>query len=401
MRIVFYCQHVWGVGHLFRTLEILKALDRHQVILVAGGAPVAVNLPPHVTPLVLPGLMMDRDYSALHAVEAGREVQAVIAERGAMLQELLRSAPCDLLVVELYPFGRNAFRAELDPLLDAIRVGRWGAVRVVCSLRDILVEKSDPVAYEERVLRCLNRRFDALMVHADPALVTLDATFRRTAEIAVPLVYTGFVTPRPAPDDRQRIRRALAIGAGDTLVVASAGGGKLGIRLLEPLLQGLAADDLAAGLHLRIFAGPYMEEGDFRRLQRFQRERCSVERFASDFIGWLAAADLSISMGGYNTSMNLLASGVPAIVWPTPQDREQRLRAEKLAALGAIRVLVDGDLSPVRLAAITRGLLAARLPRRPPPLNLDGAAATARWLERWMAVPLPAAAPAAASRTRP
>jgi predicted glycosyltransferase len=106
-----------------------------------------------------------------------------------------------------------------------------------------------------------------------------------------------------------------------------------------------------------------------------------VSRFSADFLSYLAAADLSVSMGGYNTTMNILASGVPALVWPFGQNREQRLRAERLADLGALRLLEDEDLRPDRLAAIMDRWI--HRPMRPAiKINLDGAANTARWIEK-------------------
>ena len=46
-------------------------------------------------------------------------------------------------MLELYPFGRKAFRFELDPVLEGIRDRSLGPCRVVCSLRDVLVEKKN------------------------------------------------------------------------------------------------------------------------------------------------------------------------------------------------------------------------------------------------------------------
>ena len=38
MRITYYCQHVLGIGHLHRSLEICKAIAvEHQVTLILGG----------------------------------------------------------------------------------------------------------------------------------------------------------------------------------------------------------------------------------------------------------------------------------------------------------------------------------------------------------------------------
>jgi predicted glycosyltransferase len=381
MNVVVYCQHVLGVGHLFRTLEICRALDRHRVRLISGGPPVAAALPPHVSEVRLPALHMDAGFKALRA-EAGSDAETVLRERREMLLRLLDAEPADLLVVELYPFGRKAFRAEIDPLLEAVSAGRLPPCGVVCSVRDILVEKGDPQAYAERVVSTLNRFFDAVWVHADPAFVRLEETFDRLAEIEVPLVYTGFVTPAPAPGARERVRGELGLGEAERLVVASAGGGSVGMPLLEAAVRAFDRPEIPAAARLKVFTGPFLPEADFERLRALAGDRTRVERFSTDFLALLAAADLSISMAGYNTTMNLLAAGVPALVWPFAQNREQRMRAERLAARGALRVLSDADLDPGRLA----DLAGARLSGPRPPggiVDLGGAAAAARWVEDW------------------
>jgi predicted glycosyltransferase len=79
--------------------------------------------------------------------------------------------------------------------------------------------------------------------------------------------------------------------------------------------------------------------------------------------------------------MNILATAVPALVWPFPQNREQRLRAQRLADLGVLKVLEDEDLRPDRLAVIMSHLLAK--PTRPTvKINLDGAVNTATLIEK-------------------
>ena len=64
MKIIFYCQYVWGMGHLFRSIELARALAGHEVILVAGGQEIDVRLPQHVWVfphrgcIVSPGLLL-------------------------------------------------------------------------------------------------------------------------------------------------------------------------------------------------------------------------------------------------------------------------------------------------------------------------------------------------------
>jgi predicted glycosyltransferase len=85
-------------------------------------------------------------------------------------------------------------------------------------------------------------------------------------------------------------------------------------------------------------------------------------------------------MAGYNTSMDILAAKVPALVWPFSENQEQRLRAERLASLGALRILDDEDIRPEKMAAImTQTLL--RSPHMMADVNLEGAENTAKWLE--------------------
>jgi predicted glycosyltransferase len=306
-------------------------------------------------------------------------VAQVKQERKQLLFQLFQAESPDWFIVELYPFGRKAFRFEINPILEGIRCGELPPCRVVCSLRDILVEKKDPAAYETGVVDILNRYFDALLIHADPQVLKLDETFSRLTEIAVPIVYTGYVTPKPAPDARAKLRRQLGIGQDEILIVASAGGGSVGNTLLEAALEAFRLMKIDEPLYLHIFTGPFLGEEAFERLRRIAGRRIQVFRFTSDFLSYLSGADLSVSMAGYNTCMNIAAARVPALVWPFPQNREQGLRAVRLAELGILQVLSEEDLHPPRLCAIMRQGITLRS-RSVSGIDLNGAENTARWL---------------------
>lgn len=378
MKIFFYCQHVLGIGHFFRTLEICRQLAAHEVILVTGGAQVDTPLPPHVREARLPALMMDDQFTALIADAEKQTVADIQKKRQAMLWDWFASERPDLFIVELYPFGRKKFRFELDPILAALKNGALPPCRVVCSVRDILVEKADSDAYERRVVDTLNAYFDALLVHADPKWLRLDQTFGRMQDLEPPVVYTGFVAGKAPPGARARIRAGLKLTPRQRLIVASAGGGKVGFPLLRSAMAAMAhlADD---HLRLIVFTGPFMAQTEVDALTGAADHRIIVRRFTDAFLAHLAAADLSISMAGYNTCMNILSAGIPALVWPFAQNREQRMRADLLAESGVLQVLADEDLDPSRLAHHMGVMLAAAAPARPS-IDLDGAAKTAAWL---------------------
>ena len=131
---------------------------------------------------------------------------------------------------------------------------------------------------------------------------------------------------------------------------------------------------------LAIFTGPFLDEEAFQRLliEASGYEKITVSRFSGDFLDLLAGADLSLSLAGYNTTMNVLAAGVPALVWPFAQNQEQSMRAGRLSELGLLGILFPEDMNPARLAGRVSELLSRG--RRVPPkaLGLDGAAESAR-----------------------
>jgi len=386
MKILQYCQHVLGIGHFFRTLEICRALSDHEVVLVTGGARIDIHLPSHIQEVSLPSLLMDQGFKNLLTGEKRASVLEVKQERRRTLFKIYKETAPDIFMIELYPFGRSAFSFEIDPILKGIHYHLLKPARVVCSLRDTLVDnKKYAASYEARVVASLNRYFDALLVHADPSLLKLDETFAHVNAITLPVVYTGFVTPAPPAGARAKLRRNLGIKDTVPLIVASLGGGRVGESLLEAVIKAFTSLSSLNRGFLQVFAGPLMDPIEFSRIEGYSNERIGVVRFTPDFLSYLAAADLSVSMAGYNTCMNILAAGVPALVWPFSQNREQRLRAERLAAAGSLKVLSEKDINPGSLAVLIEKMLSQPAPPKSP-VDLNGAANTAKWLRKWMKV---------------
>jgi predicted glycosyltransferase len=384
MKIIQYCQYVLGIGHFYRTLEICRALSDHEVLLVTGGSGINASLPDHIAEFQLPGLVMDREFKSLFSKNEEYSIDQIKRKRRQMLFSLYKKEAPDLFMVELYPFGRRAFAFEIDPILKGIYYNLLKPARVVCSLRDILVDRRKYQAfYESKVVDVLNRYFDALLVHSDPLILKIDETFSRIRDITIPVVYTGFVTPKPEPKARENLRNQLNIGEDEILVLASLGGGRVGRSLIEAVIHAFNQINTNRYGRLIVFAGPSMDRKGFDDLKLHANKKVQVRRFTSDFLSYLAAADLSVSMAGYNTCMNILAARVPALVWPFSQNREQIFRAERLADIGTLRVLHDEDLKPSRLAGIMEQAMSKPF-NSIIDIDLDGAANTARWLQNWV-----------------
>lgn len=384
MKIIFYCQYVWGMGHLFRSIEVARALSDHEIILVVGGREVDIELPEHVSLVRLPGLYMDELFTTLIPEDPDKTIEDIQKKRQEILFSLCQTHKPNLFIIELYPFGRTIFGFELQPLLDSIQQGRFGKIKVVCSLRDILVEKRDPKAFEKRVLNQLNAHFDLLLIHSDPKIMPLDETFSRVNDIRIPIFYTGFVTRKVKPAAGKKLRRELAIGAQEKLIVASAGGGRSGYTLLRNVIEAAHLFSGPQQIRLEMFTGPFRDDGEFKKLSANSTKGIRVRRFTKRFLDYLSAADVSVSLAGYNTCMNLLVTRVPALVYPYLRQREQPLRVEKIKHFLPIKMLQDKDLSPIPLGDHIQKMLGVSRPSDGVPLNLDGAENSARYLIEWM-----------------
>ena len=384
MNIIFYCQYVWGMGHLFRSIEFARALSDHKVTLIAGGQAVDVDLPDHVNLLRLPVLYMDEKFTTLISGEPGKSVAEIQRVRKEILFSTLAQQQPHLFIVELYPFGRSIFGFELGPVLQAIREGEFGPVKSVCSLRDILVEKKHPDAYESHVLKALNTRFDLLLVHSDANLLPLDDTFSRVGDINIPVHYTGFITADSQPDGGIKLRQDLGVMPAEKLIVASAGGGRSGFQLLKGVLNAYRLLKDSHPLRLEVFTGPFAADVEFEKLKALATSGCRVRKFTNRFLDYLHAADLSISLAGYNTCMNLLVTKVPALVCPYSRQREQPMRVEKIKHFIPMQIISEADLNPVQLSNHIKHMLSQTRSPDPVPINLAGAPNAAAFLKKWI-----------------
>ncbi len=369
-RVFFYVQHLLGVGHVFRATRIAHGLREagFEVDLVMGGVPVAGLDTAGLNVIQLVPLKAGADgFNALVTATGDPASHEIKARRTAELIAVFEQRRPDIVLIEAFPFGRRQMRFELMPLLEAAHQ-RSPRPRIVASIRDILQESAKPGRARETV-DLLQRWFDRVVVHGDPQLVTLEATFPLAGEIETIVSYSGIVAPRPS--SQHRPQGAIAD------VVMSAGGGAVGRKLLETAIAAKPATALASARWLAL-AGPNANAADFERLvEAGARNQVVVERFVPDLAAVLAGARLSISQAGYNTVADILVARCKAVLVPFAEagETEQTRRAALLEKYGFGLVLAEENLTVETLAsAIDRAL---ELRRPAVTLALDGAARTA------------------------
>jgi predicted glycosyltransferase len=367
--LLFYCQHSLGIGHLTRSFALAAAMTRrfHVVFLNGGRLPPGLAVPAGVEIIDLPALGMD-DGHTLVSRDAAHDVAASQAARRERIERAVREHKPSLLLVELFPFGRKKFAGEILPMIRQAR--RLGA-RVACSLRDILVDaRPDQQHHDDRARWLTDRYFDAVLVHADRSLAALEDSFRPSIPLRTPLHYTGYVVAER--DSRTAVVR------GDHLLV-SAGGGIVGDALFRLALEARAL--MREPMPLRIVAGPFLPEAQWLELQLWAEHLPGVEllRQVPDMVAEMRRARASLSQCGYNTALDIVVAGAPALVLPyaTVTENEQASRAQRLAALGAMRCAPASIDAPTLARELDT--LRAFVPRAAA-LDLDGAACSARCL---------------------
>jgi predicted glycosyltransferase len=371
--VFFYVQHLLGIGHLKRAAAVARALLEAgaQVDLVLGGAPVSGVAPAGARVVQLPpAIASDAQFTNL-LDDAGNKVDDTWkARRRQALLSAFDDAKPDIVLLEMYPFGRRQFRFELLPMLDRI-AALYPKPLVAVSVRDILVDKGRMDRAHEAA-DIVNKYVDQVLVHGDPRLTRFDLTFPLTGEIADRLIYTGFVVEKPISADPYADR-----DDGDVLV--SAGGGAVGFPLLAAAIR---AKRLTRHRHhrWRIVTGANLPAAQRAKLDKLAAgdPGIAIEGFRADFGDLLAACRLSVSQGGYNTIMELIATRCPSVVVPFAEggESEQTLRGRMLMERQVL-TMVDPEF-------LTAGTLAAAIDAVRPPaelaLNLDGARQSAEGL---------------------
>jgi len=376
-RVLFYVQHLMGVGHVFRAMRIVRKLVEHgaEVAVIYGGEPVPNIDAGEAAIHYLPPLRGGRvEFHLLETPDGTVADERYKDDRRDRILSILDDFKPDAIIVEAFPFGRRQMRFELFPMLETA-IAKPSRPLIISSVRDILQERTKPGRHEE-TLGHIERYFDRILVHGDPAMVRLEETFPPANAISGKLHYTGIV----APDRAELNPDAEAFD-----VVVSVGGGMLGRQLLEAAVRAKPHTPLADARWL-IATGLRKEDNLADEIMKIAGANSRVVPFVHDLVSHLAKAQLSISRCGYNTVADIFVAGCRAIVSPLSDgvETEQLKRAEILSREELATVLSPDKQTPEALAAA----IASAIENAPPDrshIDIGGASRSAELIMDWLA----------------
>ncbi|ALA19802.1 glycosyl transferase family 28 [Chelatococcus sp. CO-6] len=363
----------------------------HHVTLASGGMPAPLVRLDGVTLLQLPSLRSDGvDFRTLLDAEGNKASPALMQERAERLAKAVTEGRPDVVITELFPFGRRMLAAEFIRLIQAARALK-PAPLLLASVRDVLVAPARAERIAEAEARLL-AAYDGVLVHGDEAVLPLSASWPVSDRLRPLLHYTGYVDEGA---DRPQAPATDALPEGD-LILVSGGASAAAMPLYR---AAIAAAGLLPERPFRLLVGQGVAPALFDELAMAAPANCSIERARPDFRALLARCAASVSLAGYNTVTDLIRTRARAVLVPFEEgnETEQRQRAEHLAASGIAELVPQAALTGERLAeAIARAL------SRPRPqalaVALDGVERTTTIIERLCAGGSPAAAPGIVSR---
>lgn len=337
--ILMYSHDTYGLGHIRRSMAIARHLSGKEVnILILTGSPIAgrYTLPEQVDFVRIPG-MIKKTNDEYQSLSIRIDPNQALHIRKNIISATAEAFEPDLFIVDKEPLG---LKKEVLPTLQWLRNFLPGT-KTVLGLRDIL-DESSVVCHDwdtKDVYHYLEELYDEIWVYGNKKIYDPIIEYKIPAALEHKIQFTGYIPRKQWPDTViQKIRKRYRILDEDTFILVTVGGGGDGCELLDHYLSMHDFFPTSLPFKTLMITGPFMpkpyREGLKKRAKHYGIKSLPFHPRMEQLIG---AADLVISMGGYNTICEILSQHTPALIIPreTPR-KEQLIRAEKLTEQGLI-----------------------------------------------------------------
>lgn len=348
-----------GLGHMRRLACIANYLvEKGARVRVASGTFIDKEnfFHPEIDFIELPAhrIWNSKDGKWFHYGANGRKIEDTNFDenkwkkkREKIFRRALKQEPIHAMVVEFWPFSRRReFTSAVNIVLSQKSLPYkpliFSSARDILDTSNSMKKTANQVAKDQRKsVKMIRDSVDKVLVHADPALVSFAEGFAYWRKIEKKTIYTGYVVTDNA-------REKMGDERNTKMVVVSTGSGSTGLDLIKAAAKARRFSTLRDHNWTYIL-GPRMEKSHkiqaLREIARFgngsQVGSTAVYNHRADLPQILRRASLSISLAGYNTTLEVLASGVPAILVPKFKvrtvgkpwaDAEQKGRLHKINA---------------------------------------------------------------------
>lgn len=349
--IVLYSHDSVGLGHARRNRALAHALAADlprltgqsvRGLLIAGHPDATADaLPQGWDWLVLPGFTRTADGYTSRRLDVSND--RLFSLRSATAAAAVDAMSPDLFIADRHPFGVGG---ELQVALEGLRAR---GARCVLGMRDVL-DSPPAAAAEWRALggaAAAAAFYQAVWVYGDPLVYSPVASGEIPAPLAARTHFTGYLSRGRPTDDLTDSSLRPARPYVLTMVGGGSDGGALALAAAQARVP--------AGHRHVILTGPQMPPEDHDQVLRavagsVDQHRIQLTRSAPHVPQLVREAAAVVSMAGYNSTAEIMATTTPALLIPRSRRRaEQPRRAAALTAVGAVEVLESENLSPQRI----------------------------------------------------
>jgi len=359
--ILMYSHDTYGLGHIRRTMAIASQLCSEGInILILTGSPIAGRFafPEQIDFVRIPGMIKktNEEYRPLSIKINPRHALDI---RKNIITATAKTFQPHLFIVDKEPLG---LKKEVLPTLRWIRRCLPHA-RTILGLRDIM-DDAETVRrdwWKKNVYENLDKLYSEIWIYGNQDFYDPITEYAIPESVKRKMLFTGYI-PRQMPNNREagRIRRELRVEPDEKLIVVTTGGGGDGFKVMDTYLAMLEEQPLDSRIKSVLVTGPFMPKQERKRLfKRARKVGAQTFLFYRRMEKLMAAADLVVSMGGYNTLSEVVSQGTLSLVIPRETPRtEQLIRAKAFKKQGLIDYIPWNDFSAPQLRTKIDHLLA-------------------------------------------
>jgi predicted glycosyltransferase len=331
----------------------------HINILILTGSPIVgrFRVPEQIDFVRIPGMikLTNEEYRPLSIKIAAHHALDI---RKNIITATAKTFRPQLFIVDKEPLG---LKREVLPTLRWLR-NHHPRTRTILGMRDVMdqaeVVKAD---WNQRgVYEALEELYSEIWIYGHKSFYDPVKEYAIPDSIRSKIHFTGYIPRRViSPREADRIRREHKPRPGEKLGGVTTGGGGDGYAVMDNYLTMIEQNLSPMDFKSIMVSGPFMPKKQRRALHsRARRRGIRFFYFYRKMEKLLAAADLVVSMGGYNTLCEILSQKRLTLVIPreTPR-REQLIRAQAFHRQNILDFIPWPQLRPDILGARITALL--------------------------------------------
>ena len=325
--ILMYSHDTYGLGHIRRTMAIASHLLGPRInILILTGSPIAgrFSFPDRIDFVRIPGMIKktNDEYLPLSIKINPRHALDI---RKNIITATAKTFQPHLFIVDKEPLG---LKKEILPTLQWFRRCRPDT-RSILGLRDVM-DDADTVKKDwkaKKVYAHLEKLYSEIWIYGNRDFYDPIDEYDISESISQKIHFTGYI-PRKIPSKEavRNITKELGLKDSEKLVVVTTGGGGDGYRVMDTYLAMLESFRHAPPFKSVLITGPFMPKQERKDVfKRAKRLGVRTYHFYRQMEKIFAAADIVVSMGGYNTLCEILSQGTISLVIPRETPRQEQI----------------------------------------------------------------------------